>query len=287
METFLEGPLRLGLLLGALVAGLAAEALVPLRQVTQPKLRRAAVNLALAGVGALALRFLLLPIVLAVSADVTERGWGLLPWLGLTGPAALSVSILAMDYTLYLWHVANHRWPFLWRFHGVHHADLDMDVTTASRFHVGELALSAGYRSAQVALLGADPLALALFETAVTLAAQFHHANVRLPFRLERRLNLLVVTPRMHGVHHSIVQDETNSNYATIFSFWDRVHATLRLNVPQRDITIGVPYYRELGQLTFWRSLAALPLRDPAWRLPDGSVPVRKGASGPLSKAAA
>lgn len=278
---------RIFLLFGALFVLLVAESLWPLRRTTQSKLTRAAINLALAAVGAAVLKVLLLPFVLTVSADVSARGWGLFPLLGLTGAAALVPTLLALDYTLYVWHVANHSWDFLWRFHGVHHADLDMDVTTASRFHVGELVLSSGYRAAQVVAFGVDPATLLLFETLVTLCAQFHHSNLRLPFALERRLQRLMVTPRMHGVHHSIVRDETNSNFSTIWSFWDRLHRTLRLNVAQAEITIGVPAYRDFARLGFWRSLVMLPIESPPWVLPDGSVPTRKPSPHPVSAAAA
>lgn len=275
------GPLRLGLVLAALAVALAVEALAPLRRVTQPKLRRAAINFALAGVGAVVLRAFFFPIVLAVSGYAGARGWGLLPLLGLRDLPALLLALAALDYTLYLWHLLNHRMDFLWRFHGVHHADLDMDVTTASRFHVGELAFSTGFRSLQVVLIGVDPFTLTLFETLVTLAAQFHHANIRLPFGLERALCRVLVTPRMHGIHHSIVREETDSNYSTITNAWDRLHATLRLNVPQAEIVVGVPAYREAGQVTFWRSLARLPMENPPWRLPDGTTPERAGSGEP------
>lgn len=278
---------RVALLLGALLVLLVAESLWPLRRVTQSKLRRAAINLALAAVGAVAVRVLLLPLVLMVSSDVADRGWGLFPLLGVTGPLAVVSTLLALDYTLYVWHVANHRWEFLWRFHGVHHADLDMDVTTASRFHVGELCFSAGYRSAQIVAFGVDPATLLLFETLVTLCAQFHHSNLRLPFALERRLQWLVVTPRMHGVHHSIVQAETDSNFSTIWTFWDRLHRTLRLNVPQGEITIGVPGYREFARVGFWRSVFMIPIESPRWALPDGSVPARQPSPLPRGVAAA
>ncbi|MBI4346482.1 MAG: sterol desaturase family protein [Elusimicrobia bacterium] len=279
--------MRLGLLLGTLLVLLALEALLPLRKAVASKLRRAAINLALAAVGALVLRAVFFPIVLAVSSDVSARGWGLLGWLGWKGPAAAALAVALLDYTLYLWHVANHRWSFLWRFHGVHHADLDLDVTTASRFHVGELVLSTGYRSAQVLVLGVDPFTLALFETLVTLSAQFHHANIRLPIALERFLFAAIVTPRMHGIHHSLVRRETDSNFSTILNVWDRLHRTLRANVPQAELTIGVPAYRALEAVTLWRSLAVLPLETPAWRLPDGREPDRPELAAPLSTLAA
>lgn len=277
------GPGRLGLLLGALLLALLVEALAPLRRPTQSKLRRAAINLSLAGLGALVLRAFFFPVVLAVSRDVSERGWGIIGLLGISGVPAAALALALLDYTLYVWHVANHRWEFLWRFHGVHHADLDLDVTTASRFHAGELALSTGWRSFQVLLIGVDPLTLALFELLVTLAAQFHHSNIRLPIGLERALHLAVVTPRMHGIHHSVVRRETDSNFSSMLNAWDRLHKTMRVNVPQADVVIGLPAYREPARVTLWRSLAVLPLERAEWRLPDGAVPDRPEPTGPAA----
>ncbi len=283
----MDVPGRLVLLLAVLAAALVAETLAPLRRPTQPRVRRAAVNLALAAVGAVAIRLLFFPVVLGVARDVSARGWGLIGWLGLRGPAATLLALVLFDYTLYFWHRANHRWGFLWRFHGVHHADLDLDVTTASRFHAGELALSTGWRSFQILLIGADPFALALFETLVTLSAQLHHANVRLPIGLERGLHAALVTPRMHGIHHSIVQRETDSNFSTILNVWDRLHKTMRSNVPQAELTIGVPAYREPGRVGFWRSLVLIPIESPPWLLPDGASPERRGTPGPATTLAA
>lgn len=145
----------------------------------------------------------------------------------------------------------------------------------------GELLLSSGFRTGQIVVFGVDPFTLVLFETMIAAAAQFHHANVRLPLRLERALNLLFVTPRMHGIHHSLVRSETDSNFPTVFSFWDRLHRTNRLDVPQGEVVIGVPGCRDAGELSFLGCLL-LPFRPlRPWRLADGSVPsrVRAGAS--------
>src|SRR5207244_4155870 len=119
-----------------------------------------------------------------------------------------------LDYTMYAWHWLNHRLPFLWRFHNVHHTDLDLDVTTAARFHFGELGLSVAVRSLQIILIGVTPSLALIYEVALEASTQFHHSNWRLPFAFERVLNWLIVTPRMHGIHHSIVQRETNSNFS-------------------------------------------------------------------------
>lgn len=267
--------LRAMLLIGMLGFGLLLEHWRPLRKATQPKAYRVVVNLGLAAVGVLALRFLFFPLVLQVSEKTVAGHFGILPRLGLPAVGGLIVAVLALDYTLYVWHWMNHKIPFLWRFHNVHHVDLDLDVSTASRFHFGELILSTGFRSAQVVLLGIDPFTLILFETLVTTAAQFHHSNIRLPIQIERFLNKVIVTPRMHGIHHSIVQNETDSDYSTIFSFWDRLHHTIQLNVPQAKVTIGVAAYRDPRELGFFATLW-LPFRKQRdWLLPDGTHPIR------------
>lgn len=266
---------RLALAAGMLLLGLVLESLWPLRRVTRSKSRRLAINLALAAMAALILRATFYPPIIKLSAFVALNHRGLLWLLPLTSLWRSAFGILTLDYTLYLWHRLNHGSAILWRFHNVHHADLDMDVSTASRFHFGELILSVGFRAGQIVLLGIDPVTLILFETLITSAAQFHHANVRLPIRLERALNLLFVTPRMHGIHHSLVQGETDSNYSTVFSLWDRLHGTNRLDVPQADIVIGVPGYRDERELSFW-GCVLLPFRPlRAWRMEDGSIPAR------------
>ena len=287
MKSFLSVQFRVSLLLGMLCLGLLVERLRPLRRVTQSKMHRVAINLGLAAVGAVVLRFGFFPIVFRVSQQTVENHWGLFSQLELPGFVEVLLAILALDYTLYIWHWMNHKIPFLWRFHNVHHVDLDLDVSTASRFHFGELILSTGFRSGQALVFGIDPFTLILFETLVTTAAQFHHSNIRLPIRLERILNKVIVTPRMHGIHHSIVQEETDSNYSTIFSFWDRLHRSVRLNVRQSDVTIGVAVYRDENELSFIKSLWMPFGKQRAWRLPDGVVPRRlnkeSSGSGALS----
>lgn len=180
-----------------------------------------------------------------------------------------------MDYAYWWWHWANHLIPFLWRFHNVHHTDLDMDVTTATRFHFGEMLFSVAFLSLAAVLFGISPLMLVIFFMSFEAATLFHHSNWRLPIKIERILNLIFVTPRMHGIHHSIVQRETNSNWGTIFCWWDKFHQTLRRDIPQDEITIGVAAYRDEHELTVGK-LFALPFRKQrAWRLPTGEAPER------------
>lgn len=241
----------------------------------QNRWRRLVINGAVAATTLVVVRLLSIPIVLWVAAWGEQARFGLVYWLPLPPLARPFVALLLLDYTLYLWHWLNHRVPFLWRFHNVHHTDLDLDVSTAVRFHFGELALSILWRSAQVALIGVGPVLALVYEIVLETATEFHHSNLRLPVRLERALNRVIVTPRMHGIHHSIVERETNSNWSTIFSFWDRLHRTLRLDVPQDSLVIGVPAYRDPRELTLVR-LLLMPFKGQRpWQLPDGTKPQR------------
>jgi sterol desaturase/sphingolipid hydroxylase (fatty acid hydroxylase superfamily) len=158
----------------------------------------------------------------------------------------------------------------------VHHADLDMDVSTAWRFHVGEVLLSIFFRGGMVMVVGAGATTVLVYEVLYEAATAFHHSNWRLPIALERKLNKLIVTPRMHGIHHSIVQRETNSNYAVIFTFWDKFHHTIRLNIPQGQLVIGIPSYMDPSEQTA-ATLLKLPFQPQReWQLPDGTKPERK-----------
>jgi sterol desaturase/sphingolipid hydroxylase (fatty acid hydroxylase superfamily) len=248
----------------------------PLRRAVEPKLTREGRNLAVASVGALALQLAERPLVGKLTALVERRRWGLLGRASLPAWVEVALAVVLLDYTLYLWHVLTHRAPFLWRFHGAHHVDLDLDASTALRFHFGELLLSVPWRAAQVLALGVSPLSFSAWQTFLLLSIMFHHSNLRLPLGVERVMNWLVVTPRMHGIHHSIVRGEADSNWSSGLTVWDRLHGTLSLNVPQEDIVIGVPAYRRPEEVVL-KEVLALPFVEqrPAWLLPDGARPAR------------
>lgn len=222
----------------------------PLRRPNESKLKRDARNLAVAGVAAVTLQLAERPLVERLTAYVERRRVGLLKQFALPRPLEVALAVVLLDYTLYVWHVLAHRVPALWRFHLVHHADLDLDASTALRFHFGELVASVAWRAAQVRLIGVAPQSLAAWQSFLFASILFHHSNVRLPVAVERRLNLFIVTPRMHGIHHSTVRAERDANWSSGLTLWDKLHGTLRLNVPQGAIEIGVPAYRapeELG----------------------------------------
>jgi sterol desaturase/sphingolipid hydroxylase (fatty acid hydroxylase superfamily) len=196
------------------------------------------------------LRFLFLPVMVWLAYKNGSLHFGLNylyqlpPWL--EGP----IAFLILDYGNYVWHILNHKLPILWRFHLVHHTDHDLDITTAFRFHFGELIGSVFFRGAITFLSGASPVTVLIYEIFFEAATQFHHSNWKLPFAFEKMLNKLIVTPRMHGIHHSVIRAETDSNFSVIFSFWDRLHSTARLNVAQDTIVIGVPTYQNAEELT-------------------------------------
>lgn len=221
----------------------ALERVAPLRRRTSPVAPRIAVNAVVTVLALGAAAAMVRPAVSWVLTPVGERSFGLMRLLEVPRPVELIFAAVFLDLTFYWWHRANHRIGFLWRFHNVHHLDPDLDVTTAARFHFGEVALSAAFRAAQAAALGAPLAVLATYELAFQAAVLFHHANVRLPLALERVLVAAVVTPRMHGIHHSTMRRETNANFGVLLTAWDRLFRSLRLGVPQAAVAIGVPAY--------------------------------------------
>src|SRR5215831_10166119 len=246
----------------------------PLRRSVEPKLRREARNVVVAGVSAIALVLAERPIVMPLAALVERNGSGLLRQFGFPRWLEIGVALALMDYTFYIWHLLMHRVPLLWRFHLVHHVDLDLDASTALRFHFTEMLASIPWRAGQVLLIGLTTFTFSIWQGVFLVCILFHHSNIELPISWERRLNKLIVTPRMHGIHHSIVERETNSNWSSGLTLWDWLHGTLRLNVPQAEVTIGVPAYRDPREVTLPKVLA-MPFGEqrPTWELPGDGRP--------------
>lgn len=257
---------------------LFAERIAPLRRTVEPKLRRVARNLAAGGVSLAIMSLLQAPLLQPVASWIVRERIGLLQAVRWPRWIETVVAIILLDYTLWWWHWANHRVPLFWRFHLVHHIDRDLDTSTALRFHFGELALSIPVRAAQMVLIGVDPHTLWLWQTILFGSILFHHSNVRLPLRIERVLVRLIVTPRMHGIHHSDRLNETNSNWASLLSWWDYAHRTILLSVPQAEITIGVPAYSDASDVTIGKILL-LPFKRQRrdFHLADGRLAVREG----------
>ena len=279
-------PLVFGLaLIPVAVLLLVFERFAALRRPKRPLLPRLLINAGMSVLAFGAAMLVVRPTALAVLQWASDKPFGVLHMLPLPPIVQFVVSFLLMDLTFYWWHVANHRVQFLWRFHNVHHIDPDLDVSTALRFHFGEVMLSAGFRAIQVTAIGLSVGMFAMYELAFQANTLFHHSNVRLPIRIERLLNVVLVTPRMHGIHHSQVRDETNSNYSVVFSWWDRLHRTLGLNVPQSDIVIGIPGYSDPADNSLWSDLV-LPFRRQRdyWRGPDGTIVRRDLATPPTNR---
>jgi sterol desaturase/sphingolipid hydroxylase (fatty acid hydroxylase superfamily) len=206
--------------------------------------RHALRNLIIGGLNAVLVSVLFVGLWFAASVWADELRLGLMHWLqdGTGIPAWIHVlgAILLLDSWAYYWHKINHEIPFLWRFHRVHHSDPNMDVTTASRFHIGEIFFSSLFRIPLIVLFGVYLWELVLYETLMFAVVQFHHANIYLPEKVDRAMRAVIVTPAMHRVHHSRWQPETDSNYSSLFSFWDRLARTFRLNPDPKSIRLGL-----------------------------------------------
>lgn len=236
---------RLAPVLGAATLGLAiglllAERARPARGARWRGPERREANGLLIGLGgALATTLLERPLVDPLAREVERKSLGLTGALG--GPRWLKdlIAVVALDYTLYLWHVATHRVPWLWRLHRIHHADRGLSVATALRFHAAEMAASIPWRLAQVRLIGVSPRALELWRRLSFALVLFHHADLRLPARWERRLSGLIATPGLHAIHHSVRPEERDSNWSSGLTVWDRLHGTLRTQAAE-PLEIGV-----------------------------------------------
>jgi sterol desaturase/sphingolipid hydroxylase (fatty acid hydroxylase superfamily) len=249
---------RSGLIVfGVIAIVMVAERIWPLRKRREESIRHVARDAVMAMMSTAA--------TVAVQSIIRSKRGSVWPRASARDAPAAGIRVLAqvlmLDYTLWLWHWLNHRSPLLWRFHRVHHVDLDLDAATGARFHFGEMSLSVFFRLLQVRVIRPDPLALSIWQTMLLSSIFFHHSNTRLPENVDRAVAQVFVTPRMHGIHHSTAADETNSNFASLFTIWDAVHGVLRLDVPQDAITIGVPAWQDPADVTIDR-LIVMPLRD-------------------------
>lgn len=242
-----QSAIRLGCFAGVLALMALWEVLAPRRPLTASKPVRWFSNLGLVVLDTVAGRFLLPLGAVGVALLAEERGWGLFHNLALPAWLAVVLAVVALDCAIYLQHVLFHAVPLLWRLHMVHHADLDFDVTTGVRFHTLEILLSLGIKAAAVILLGAPAVAVLVFEVLLNATSLFSHGNVRLPAWLDRALRLVVVTPDMHRVHHSIHPRETNSNFGFNLPWWDYVFGTYRAQPADghEGMVIGLEQFRD------------------------------------------
>jgi sterol desaturase/sphingolipid hydroxylase (fatty acid hydroxylase superfamily) len=256
-----EPAIRLGFFLGVFTLMALWELLAPRRVLTQSKPARWFNNITLVVVNTALLR-IVFPTAAAGMADYAAlQQWGLFNQVDVTAPLALLASIIILDAAIYLQHVMFHALPVLWRLHRVHHADLDFDVTTGARFHPLEILLSMLIKFAVIILLGPPLLAVVLFEILLNAMAMFNHSNVRMPRALDAVLRLFVVTPDMHRVHHSLRDQEANSNFGFNLSVWDRLFGTYRSQ--PRDghsgMTIGIDSFRDAAHCIRLPGMLLLP----------------------------
>jgi sterol desaturase/sphingolipid hydroxylase (fatty acid hydroxylase superfamily) len=260
-----EPQARLFFLFSNLAIMAAWEVAAPRRRHEIPRLLRWTNNFGVVVVDTILVR-LTFPIVavgMALLAD--ERGWGLLNIFEVPSWLAFLVSLLVLDLAIYLQHVMFHAVPALWRLHRMHHADLEFDVSTGLRFHPIEILLSMGLKLAIVVVLGPPAVAVLVFEVLLNGTALFNHSNIRIPLGLDRILRLIVVTPDMHRVHHSILPSETNSNFGFNLPWWDRLLGTYRAQPREghEGMTIGIEQFRTSRDLWLDQMLIQ-PLRGPA-----------------------
>jgi sterol desaturase/sphingolipid hydroxylase (fatty acid hydroxylase superfamily) len=257
----LSPSLELAIRVGGAAAVFAAMAIwewyAPRRRMITGRAPRWPGNLGILAIDIVAVRLLIPTAAVGVALIAAEHGWGLFRLLGVPYWAALVTGVIVLDLVIYLQHVVFHHVPVLWRLHRMHHADVDIDVTTGLRFHPLEILLSMLIKMAAVAALGVPAVAVVIFEVLLNATAMFNHSNVALPPWLDRIARWVVVTPQMHQVHHSIEREETDSNFGFNLPWWDRMFGTYRAapRAGEKGIVIGLPIFRDLTELRITRLL--------------------------------
>ncbi len=256
-----ETPIRLGFFFGVFAIMGLWEVLAPRRALTVSKAVRWTSNLGLVFLNSAILRLIFPMAAVGVAAFAAEQGWGLLNYFQLPFAFSVLLAIVALDFIIYLQHVLVHAVPALWRLHRVHHADLDYDVTTGARFHTLEIILSMLIKFATILVLGPPVVAVVIFEVVLNAMAMFNHSNVSLPPRLDRIVRWFVVTPDMHRVHHSVEDNEANSNFGFNLSIWDRLFGTYIVQPREGhdNMTIGIHGYRDPKQVNQLPGMLTLP----------------------------
>lgn len=261
-----EGLIRFGVFSGVLTIMAVWESLAPRRERVASRWRRSVSNLLLVFVASLLVR--VIPVLSAIAAAewATQAGFGLLNlWNGADG-LKFVFAVIVLDLLVYGQHVATHQVPMLWRFHRVHHTDLDLDATSGVRFHPVEILLSMGLKVIAVCLLGVAAEAVLTFEILLNATSVFNHANVRIPVSCDRILRWFLVTPDMHRVHHSVHREETDSNYGFNLPWWDRLFGTYRAQPrdAHEHLTLGVPELRTASQTVPILNLMLMPFQSPS-----------------------
>jgi sterol desaturase/sphingolipid hydroxylase (fatty acid hydroxylase superfamily) len=225
------------------------------RRYVEPPSTHTARNLVVAGLAAATAHLVEAPVVVPLARAVARRRLGIVWLVGRPAWLRPVLAVLLLDYTLYIWHILAHRVPGLWRFHLVHHVDLDLDASTGLRFHAGEIAASIPWRAAQVLVIGVTPSALAAWQSLTIASILFHHSNTRLSARTERVLSCVLATPRMHAIHHSVDPQQLHSNFSSGLAIWDHLHGTARFDADAGAVRVGVEGHLDPRDVTLPRIL--------------------------------
>lgn len=264
IETFVlerEALIRLGVFAFVFVTMLVWELIAPRRKLSVSKALRWTSNLGLLVLNSIVLRLMFPAAAVGIAYSVAQRGWGMFNLVDLPLWFEIFAAVLLLDFAIYLQHRLMHQLPLLWRLHRVHHADLDFDLTTGSRFHTIEIIVSMLFKWGVILLLGPALIAVLIFEVLLNGMAIFNHANISLPGAIDRIVRHLLVTPDMHRVHHSTLVPETNSNYGFNLSIWDRIFKTY-IDQPEKGhdaMTIGLAEFRDVKQVDQLPGMLGLP----------------------------
>lgn len=232
---------KLALFVSGFLVMFAVETIRPCRKWDIARPIRLFFHAALSIFNSLILRLIAVTPLFLWLAFVNSKGWGMCSLFGLTGVSEILLSLVLLDMFDYWWHRWNHRVPFLWRFHKVHHVDTHVDVTTSLRFHPGELLISSALKAVWILIVGPSVWTFVIFEASVTLASQFHHTNVDFPDRVENAIRSIIVTPRYHAAHHTVSPRTGNNNFSTILILWDKMFDTYRQPDYEEMQTLGLP----------------------------------------------
>lgn len=249
--------LRLFIFISIFFLMLTFESFVSRHPTMDSKPRRLGIHLGLSGLNTLLLKLFFGAAAIGAAESAEIKGWGLFNFLNWNSNVEFFLVVIVLDFAIYLQHVIVHKVPLFWRFHVVHHSDIDLDVSSGLRFHPVEILASMLYKIGIIFALGPAPMAVLAFEAILNGMALFSHSNIKLPDKMDYLCRKLIVTPDMHRIHHSVEVCETNSNYGFNFSFWDRIFGTYKnfAKKPQPEIVIGIDTFRRPEELTFYRLL--------------------------------
>ena len=253
----MEAIIRLGSASAIFLLMISWECLSPRRVLSVGRKRRWIINLGLSALNIAIMRVTIGTVAYLSAITAKEHSFGLLNQFAIPNELSLLITVLFLDFAIYVQHILAHKWSLLWRLHQVHHTDIEMDATTTVRFHPLEITLSMVYKGVCIGLIGGNSAAILIFEIFLNITATFNHSNIYLPARLEKMIRSVLVTPDMHRIHHSVIPKETDSNYGFSISCWDRLFRTYTAEpqLPQTQMEIGLARFRQEQELSFYRLL--------------------------------